>query len=169
MCLPRNHVYVSFHQLGYVNQTSTPISGTDGVLYRYAMCYNCDRPGHYFGQCTLPYPYLCKIVTHPLQLGYFFAHTTPVQKSLIILNWILLNSCSSVSSFMDPYLLSYIKDFHSETAIRVFTNSVNLDYKQSGTMDMFPLKVFYNPDYIANILEFFLFSSQFKVSMDTNN
>ena len=131
MCLPRNHVYVSFHQLGCGNQTSTPISGTDGVLYRYVMCYNCDRPGHYFGQCTLPYPYLCKIVTHPLQLGYFFARTTPVQKELMNPNCILLGSCFIVTSVMNPSILSDMNHCYHDTDTSLFTNGGYLEYKQS--------------------------------------
>ena len=36
-------------------------------------------------------------------------------------------------------------------------------------MDMFTLRFFYNPDYIANILALFDVTSQFIVSIDTNN
>ena len=67
------------------------------------MCYNCDRSSHYSGQGNLPD---CrKNDTHSLQLDYYFAYTTSVQKDLINPNWILLNSFSNVSSVMNPYLL----------------------------------------------------------------
>ena len=74
-----------------------------------------------------------------------------------------------MSSVRKPSLLSDIKDYDPSTDIRVFKNGGNPDCKQSGTMDIFPLKVFYNPDSIANILELIAITSQFIVAMDTNN
>ena len=45
-CLPCNFVGISFQHRGCGNQTSPPVAGTNHVLHRYAMCYNCDRPSH---------------------------------------------------------------------------------------------------------------------------
>ena len=53
--------------------------------------------------------------------------------------------------------------------ICVFTNGGHLDYKKSDTVDMLPLKVFYNTDSIANILALLYVTSQYRVTMDTNN
>ena len=103
MCLPRNHADVSFHQQWDWNQTSTLVAGTDGILQRDVMCYNCGRPGHYYGQCHLPDCH--KTGTQSLHLSYYFDQTTPVCKNLINPNWILLNSCSTESSGMNPSLL----------------------------------------------------------------
>ena len=36
-------------------------------------------------------------------------------------------------------------------------------------MYLLPLRFFYNPDYISNILELINVTSQFRVTMDTNN
>ena len=104
---PCNCVNVSFHQQGSRNQTSTPVAGTNDVLHRNVMSYNCDRIGHYSGQFSLPDR--CRTVTQSLRIGYSFAHTTPFKKDLINPHWVLLDSCSTVSSDMDPSLLSDIK------------------------------------------------------------
>ena len=48
-------------------------------------------------------------------------------------------------------------------------NGGHIDYKQSGTMDLLPLRVFYNLDYIVNILALVVVTSQFRVTNDNNN
>ena len=50
----------------------------------------------------------------------------------------------------------------------MFTNGGNLDYKNSDTIDLLPLNVFYNPDYIVNILKLVDVTSKFGVNMYTN-
>ena len=166
-CLPRNYVNASFHQIGDGNQTSPPVSGTNGLLHRDVMCYNCDRPNHYSGQC--PLPDFCKTGTWYPQLIYYFTQTTSVQKDPINPSWALLNSCSTISSIMNQFLLSYIKDCHPNTAICLFTNGGHPDYKKSITMDLFPLNFFYNTYYIVNILAIVDVTGKLRVTMDTNN
>ena len=104
-----------------------------------------------------------------LHFSYYFYCTTPVHKYLINPNWILLNSCSTVSSFINPSLLSYINYFHTDTAIFSFTNCGYLDYKQSDTLNLLTLIFFYNLDSISKILALVGVTSQFRVTMDTNN
>ena len=70
---------------------------------------------------------------------------------------------------MNPYPLSGMKDCDPDMGISVFTNGEKLDYKQSGKVDLLPLKVFYRPYFMTNILAFVDFTSQLKVTMDTNN
>ena len=70
---------------------------------------------------------------------------------------------------MNPSLLSYIKDYDPDTAIRVFTNGGNLDYKQSDTIDLLPLNFFYNPYSVYIILELGDITNQFIGTMDNNN
>ena len=70
---------------------------------------------------------------------------------------------------MKPSILSDINYCHPSTAICKFTNGGNLDHKQSGTMDMLPLRVFYNPYSVATFLALVDVTSHFKVTMDTNN
>ena len=128
---------MSFQHQGSGNQTSPPVYGTDCVLHRDVMCYNCDRPGHFSVQCS-SHDHR-NIRTQSFRLGYSFYRTTPVQKDLINLNCILLDSCSIVSSVMNTSLLSDTKDCHPETAILMFTNGGNTDYKQSVTIYLLPL------------------------------
>jgi len=45
----------SFTQTGRGEQgTYVPVAGTDGRLIPNILCYNCDTPGHYSGQCPEP-------------------------------------------------------------------------------------------------------------------
>ena len=74
-----------------------------------------------------------------------------------------------MSYLINPSLISEIKYYDPNTAICVFINGGNIDYKQSVTMDMFPLIFFYNPYSISNILALFYVTSKFRVTMDTNN
>ena len=66
-------------------------------------------------------------------------------------------------------LLSDINYCHPNTDMCVFTNIGNLDYKHSDTIYLFPLRVFYNPDSISNILSLIDVTIQFRVTMNTNN
>ena len=167
MLLPFNCVNVSFHKRESGNQTSSPVHGNNDVLHMDGMCYNCDSPGQYSGQFILLD--ICRTGTQSLRLGYNFSHTTPVQKYLIDSNWILIDSCSVVILVMNTSLISYINYCNTDTDIHVFTNGGHLDYKYSGIMDLFPLKVFYNQYSIANILKLVDVTIQFRVTMDINN
>ena len=51
----------------------------------------------------------------------------------------------------------------------VFTNGGHIEYKQYGTVYLFSLKVFYNPNSISNIFSLVDVTSQFRVTMDINN
>ena len=124
-------------------------------------------PGHPSGRFPLSYCHRTR--TQSLQLGYYFSQNKSVQKDLINLNWVLFESCLTVSSVMNPYIISDINYCHPNTSIHVFTNVGNLDYNQSSTMYLFPLIVFYNPDCISNILALIDVTSQFRATMDTNN
>ena len=72
-------------------------------------------------------------------------------------------------STINPYLLSDIKYYDPDMTIHVFTNGGNIDYKQSVTVYRLPLIFFYNPDSISSILALVDVTSQFRVTMDTNN
>ena len=81
---------------------------------------DCNRPGNH--SVRFPLSYCHRTRTQSLQLGYYFSQNKAVKKELINLNWIVFESRLTVSSFMNPYILSDIKDCHPNTSIRVFTN-----------------------------------------------
>ena len=86
--------------------------------------------------------YLIDMVqAHSLSSCFFnFAHTIPAKKELINTNWVLLDYCSTEIYFMNPSILSDIKDWYPNTAICVFTNGVHIYYNQSDTRDLLSLK-----------------------------
>ena len=75
-----------------------------------------------------------------------------------------------MSSVSNPSLLSVIKGFYPGTAICAFKNVRHIYYKQSGTRDLFPLRVFYNLDSIANIFHLLMLpvSSELSLIPTTN-
>ena len=160
MHLPCKHVSVSFHYMWDWKQNYAQVTITNDAIQRDFMWYNCNMPGHPSGR--FPLSYLHRTRTQSLQLGYYFSQNKAVQKDLINLNWIVFESCLTVSSVMNPYIISEINYCHPNTSIHVFTNVGNLDYNQSSTMYLFPLIVFYNPDCISNILALIDVTSQFR-------
>ena len=129
-----NRIDVSFYQQWAGNQTCPPVTATADVHNRDVMWHTCDSLDCYYGK--FPLTDIRRTGTHPLQLGYSFAHTTPVHKYLINNIWILLDPFFNVIYVMNLYLLSDTKNCNPYMAIRVFRNSGNLYHKQSVTVNL---------------------------------
>ena len=86
--IPCNYANVNFYQQVPGKQTCQPVAGTDRILHRDVTWYNFNRTVKYSDKFNLP-DFLKTGTKYP-QLGYYFAHTTPVQQDVINLNWILL-------------------------------------------------------------------------------
>ena len=83
-------------------QTSSanPVAGRDDKVYSHVNCHNCNEPGHYSNQC----PKAKKNVT--------FVQFSLTQKKLELINknWILLDTCSTVSVFCNASLVNNIRN-----------------------------------------------------------
>ena len=83
-----------------------------------------------------------------------FGSFTLTQKELEVSNreWILLNTCSTVSVICNPDLVSNIKPCKQGDGITVITNGGVQSFDEEATLNLLPLQVHFNEDSIENIL-----------------
>ena len=137
-----NQRSVTFLQTNNPN-VSEAVPGNDGKLYTHITCHNCNTPGHYSNQCP-------SNKKHKVTLAHF--SLTQQKLELIDKNWILLDTCSTVSVFCNKYLIKDVRDCLPGQGITVVTNGGSETFVQQGTMKLLPLEVHFNPSYIANII-----------------
>ena len=89
------------------------------------------------------------------------------QSCVVDKQWLLLDSCSSISCVTNKDLLSNLQNCVPRNEICVYTNGGTIDYTQEGDLSMFPFTVYYNPDSIANILSLKDVANSFRVTMDS--
>ena len=129
---------LSFAQKG---KTCELIPGKDGKVHEDIQCHNCHQMGHYSNQC----PHKKKIA---------LAHFTLAQNELEVIdkNWVLLDTCSTVSVFCNSELVHDIQACLPGTGLTVITNGGSQSYAHTAEFNMLPMKVHYNTHSIANIL-----------------
>ena len=82
--------------------------------------------------------------------------------------WILLDTCSTVTSFMIAELLKDVTDCAPGEEMKVLTNgNGEQDYFQVGTDVHMNLKAYLNKDSIANIIAMADATAKYRVTMDT--
>ena len=136
------------------------VPGKDGKLYEHITCHNCNTPGHYSNQC----PVKKDKVT--------LAHFSLTQKKLQLINknWILLDTCSTVSVFCNEHLLHDISNCKPGDGITVITNGGSEVFRKHGTLNLLPLKVHFNAESLANIVSLSDIANLegARLTMDTN-
>ena len=115
------------------------VLGTDGKTHNIT-CHNCKQPGHYANKCPKRHTTL--------------AHITLTQQQLEIINknWILLDSCLTVSVVCNPAMVTGIKPCAPGESITVITNGGAQSFEKRATLKKLPLPVYFNPYSLANIL-----------------
>ena len=121
--------------------TCTLVPGKDGKVHEVIQCHNCHNMGHYANQCTKK-----KKVT--------LAQFTLTQNKLELINrdWVLLDTCSTVSVFCNSNLVHDIQQCDPGTGLTVVTNGGSQSYNHTAEFNLLPMKVHFNVHSIANIL-----------------
>ena len=124
--------------------TTTP--GRDGRIFPSIICHNCSTPGHYANQCSHPDRRSNRNVT--------LAQFTLTQQSLEIINrnWLLLDTCSTVSVCCNKALVHDITTVTGNDELTIITNGGSQIFKQTATLNILPLPVHFNSNSLANIL-----------------
>ena len=69
-------------------------------------------------------------------------------------SWVLLDTCSTVSVANNEALVTEIRDCEHHEYLKAVTNGGSQLYKKSARMVLFPIKVHFKKDSMANILSF---------------
>ena len=148
---------VSFTQKGV---SSELVPGRDGRVHEGIVCHNCHKEGHYANQC----PHSKKKVT--------LAHFTLAQHKLELINknWILLDTCSTVSVFCNSSLVHNIQTCKPGAGLTVVTNGGAQTYDHKAKFNFLPMNVHFNVHSIANILSLSDVANlpDTKITMDTS-
>ena len=122
--------------------TKETVPGNDSRVYPHITCRNCNKPGHYANQCPNK--------SQPVTLAHF--SLSQKQLEVIDKNWLLLDTCSTVSVCCNSTLVSDIQNSAPGQGITVITNGGAQSFNQHANLKVLPLKVHYNSDSLANIL-----------------
>ena len=137
-CRNKQSTNLSFTQKG---KTSELVPGRDGKVHKEIECHNCHQIGHYANQC----PHKKKIT---------LAQFTLAQNKLELIdrNWVLLDTCSTVSVFCNSKLVNDIREVCPGSSLTGITNGGLQTYKYTANFNLLPLRVHFNTHSIANIL-----------------
>ena len=85
-------------------------------------------------------------------------------------DWILLDTCSTDNVVNDKNMVNNLRLCSDEDCLKIYTNGGALEYNQMGDFAHIPLKIYYNPQSIANVLSLKAVSEVdgYRVSMDTD-
>ena len=129
---------LSFAQLG---QNSKAVPGRDGRLFEHIKCHGCDTYGHYKNQC-------------PKARDVVLAQFVLSQHELTSINpnWILLDTCSTVSVYCNEHLVHNLKPCQPHQELDIITNGGSETFTSMATANIVPITVHFNPRSLANIL-----------------
>ena len=125
---------VTFFQSGDTEKNKT-IPGNDVRSFPEVTCYCCQETGNYarnFPSSTAN----THTGTHSLQVGLTMTQTTKEAPTTNIINpnWILLDTCSTISSMRNKSLVQNIQPCDRGEKLRAYTNGGHQDYDQTATL-----------------------------------
>ena len=82
-------------------------------------------------------------------------------------NWLLLDSCYTVSCTKKNSIVSNVTVRPSEEHPHIYSNGVHMDYNMRGTLDILPMGIYVNDNSMENILSLKEVEYYFRVTMDT--
>ena len=131
---------VTFTQQSLNGEKCELVARRDGKVHPKIVCHNCGKTGHYANQCT----------KNKVQFAHFVLAQSKLQ--LINNNWILLNTCSTISVCCNENLVHHIRNCAPGEGITVLTNGGSQSFAKTADLNILPIAVHYNPELMANIL-----------------
>ena len=109
--------------------------------------------GHYAGNCPSSTDN-AHTGSQSLQVGLTMTQmrTNIPSTDIIDTNWIVLNTCSTIRYIRNRYLIQDICSCDVGEEIQGYNNRGHQDYSYTDTTKMLPFEVFYNKNYLANII-----------------
>ena len=141
--------------------TNEYVRGTDGKLIDQE-CYICHKLGHISWYCPEAgnngppqkgnKNLNCAQVTLMQRANVELDEMAEKKHTIIDPNWILLDTCSTVSVCCNDSLIRDIRDCEEDEHLTIVTNGGKQVYKQMGVMKSLPIQVFYKKESLANII-----------------
>mmetsp|Transcript_18801 Transcript_18801/g.21383 ORF Transcript_18801/g.21383 Transcript_18801/m.21383 type:complete len:567 (+) Transcript_18801:256-1956(+) len=151
-------VNVSFHQRAEPID-GPPVAGTNGEIIDGRTCFACGHPGHLASFCP-------NIGFQGVQHAFIQDINTD-SGDIISINWILLDTGSTFSSFCNGAMLSSVTSCAPMTS---YTNGGQLTYIKKGAINILPkVDGYFNRSAIANILSIKDVVKIYRVTMDTKD
>ena len=132
--------------LSFAQTTDAVVAGLDGKKHPHIVCHACNKRGHY-ANCCPEVPTKTKVKP---QFAQFVLKQS--EESYINPNWLLLDTCSTVSAIKNPTLLTNIRPCRAGEELHIVTNGGSKSFAHVGTLKVLPLTVHYNHKSLANIL-----------------
>ena len=141
------------------------VPGTDGEKHENISCYGCGFKGHYRGQC----PYVSRSGIVSMHNGYSFAQ----DDALFIIpdTWIFLDTCSTCDVIKNHNLVTNIRECSQAEKLTAYTNGGAQHYVKVADLIVFPIRVHFNENSMANILSFKTVANMegTRITMDTRS
>ena len=132
----RGQSRVSFMQKG-----ATPVPGVDGKVHTHITCHKCKHDGHYKNQCP--------DIEGSDNVSFPNFSLSQHELATINPNWILLDTCSTVSVFNNAALVHDIS--YTSDPMMIVTNGGTESFPQTAIANMLPIPVHFNEQSLANI------------------
>ncbi len=174
-----NRTNVSFLQMSDLiveEDGRTFIHGVNGLgqkmdLKRHITCTRCHKKGHYENKCPeregAPLQASGNEGTTMIQIG---VSCTQNREELVNRNFIVLDSASTNSCFMNESLVKDIKSVHTNDHLKLISTGGTTVFTMKATCKLIPIEVWYKSSSLANILSLKEIASLpgAKVTMDTS-
>ena len=137
---------LSFAQVG---NGESPTPGTDGRVFAHINCHSCGKYGHFANKCPGGSKQVTALQVMLHQQGVSFSQKS---QDVINPNWLLLDTCSTVSVCCNKDMVTGIKPCGDDGPLRITTNGGAQAFYNTATLKMLPMTVHFNAKSLANIL-----------------
>ena len=149
------------------------VNGTDGNTWPDTFCYGCKKYGHISKFCPTSDKHHGNIQQHQSHAQVGFSLTQHVfdhgRTDIVNPDWLLLDSCSTVTTIKNPTLATNIADCAPGDEMRLTSTGGYLDHTKACTTKFLNINGYYNPYGLANICALRDVCDKYRVTMDSAN